>query len=99
MIGSGSSISDNTQVAKSIIGENVKIGKNVTIEDSFIFSNTIIGNNCIIRHSVIGSDCVLKPGSKITCGSILGKGVQLPKDKFVEDSLVQSKKPEGGRLN
>ncbi|KAF2879036.1 hypothetical protein ILUMI_27130 [Ignelater luminosus] len=95
IIGSGSSISDGSQISKSIIGENIKIGKNVIIEDSFIFSNTSIGDNCTIKHSVIGSDCILKPGNKVTCGSILGKGVQLPKDKFVEDSLVQSKKPEG----
>lgn len=94
IIGSGSSVSENTQITRSVIGKYVKIGKNVHIEDAFIFSNTTIGDNCTIKHSVIGSHCILESGCKVTCASIFGKGVHLPKDKFVEDNLVQCQKPE-----
>ncbi|KAF5302900.1 hypothetical protein FQA39_LY02080 [Lamprigera yunnana] len=96
IIGSGSSVGDQTSVARSIIGESVKIGKNVIIENSFIFSEIIINDNCIIRHSAIGNRCVIGPNCSIMQGCILGNNVTLPKGTTLSDVLVQSQKPIDG---
>ncbi|KAF5289363.1 hypothetical protein FQR65_LT11874 [Abscondita terminalis] len=94
IIGSRSSVADNTKVSRSIIGESVEIGKNVIIEDSYVFSNTTIKDDCIIKHSVIGHNCVIKKGCKITHACILGDHVTLPEGTVVEDELIQCQKPK-----
>lgn len=94
VIGRNSSIAENTTVTRSVIGTNVKIGKNVTISDSFIFSNTIVGDDCVIDHSVLGQKCIIRSNCGIKGGSVLGKGVEIPKDSIIEDSLVQATVPE-----
>lgn len=94
VIGRSSSIAENTTVTRSVIGSNVKIGKNVTISDSFILSNTIVGDDCAIDHSVLGQKCVIRSNCTIKGGSVLGKGVEVPKDSAIEDSLIQATVPE-----
>lgn len=57
-------------------------------------SDAKISNNCIISNSVVGPKSILRNGCKVTFGSVLGANVELNKETFVENSLVQSKKPE-----
>lgn len=86
-------LEDSKQVFKSVISQNVRIGKNCQITNSFIFPNTKICNNVVISHSIIGPNCHLKSKSKITFGSILGKGVIVESESFIENSLVQATEP------
>lgn len=94
LISSGSSVSENSVLTKSVIGSNVKIGKNVSISGSFIFSNTVVGDGCIINHSVLGKGCLLQPKCTIKSGCILGSGVEVPEGSVIEDSLVKATIPE-----
>lgn len=94
LVGQHVALEDSKQVFKSVIGQNVRIGKNCQITDSFIFPNTTICNNVVISHSIIGPNCHLKPKSKVTFGSILGKGVVLENGSFIENSLVQATEPD-----
>ncbi|XP_068906213.1 translation initiation factor eIF2B subunit epsilon isoform X2 [Tenebrio molitor] len=92
--GEGVSIKDQKKIANSIIGDNVKIGENVQITESFVFANTSIDDNVVITHSIVGPNCQIKSKSKITLGSIIGKGVVVEKEGFIENSLVQATEPE-----
>ncbi|KRT81753.1 hypothetical protein AMK59_5175 [Oryctes borbonicus] len=94
IIGSNCSISESSNISRSIIGNNVKIGKNVTLENAYIMSNVKIHNDCFISNSVIGPNSILRSGCKVTFGSVLGANVELNKEMFVKNTLVQSKKPE-----
>lgn len=95
VMGVNTSYGEGTDLERCVIGDNVKIGKNVKISDSYIFSNTIIKDQCTIVFSVIGPECVVGENCTITCGSIIGKGVQLRKNlPLIEDALVQATKPE-----
>ena len=94
IVGKGVHIKDNKNIINSVIGDNVHIGENVQIRDSFIFSNTKINDGVIVTHSVIGPNCEIKSKTKITVGSIIGKGVTLEKEHLIEDSLVQATEPE-----
>ncbi|KAJ3658200.1 hypothetical protein Zmor_009954 [Zophobas morio] len=94
IVGKGVHIKDNKKIINSVIGDNVHIGENVQIRDSFIFSNTKINDGVIVTHSVIGPNCEIKSKTKITVGSIIGKGVTLEKEHLIEDTLVQATEPE-----
>lgn len=94
LVGQHATLDDSKQIFKSVIGQNVTIGKNCRITDSFIFPNTKICNDVVISHSVIGPICHLKTKSKITFGSILGKGVVVEKETIIENSLVQAVEPD-----
>nr|XP_022901654.1 translation initiation factor eIF-2B subunit epsilon [Onthophagus taurus] len=94
LIGKNCSISKTSTITNSIIGNNCKIGDNVKIENAFTMDNVEIYDNSTINHSVIGPNCVINENCVITIGSVLGGGVVLPKDSFVENSLIQATKPE-----
>lgn len=65
----------------------------MNIENSFIFDDVTIADNSVITYSVIGNKCTLQNNCKVTAGSVLGNGVKLNKESFVENSVVQSTKP------
>ncbi|KAI4462592.1 translation initiation factor eif-2b subunit epsilon [Holotrichia oblita] len=93
-VGHNCSISESSNISKSIIGNNVAIGKNVTLENAYIMSDVKIYNDCIISNSIIGPKSILKSGCKVTFGSVVGANVELNKECFIENSLVQSKRPD-----
>lgn len=95
IIGSNCSISESSDISKSIIGNNVTIGENVSLKNAYILSDSKICNKCNISNSVVGPKAILKNGCKVTFGSVLGAHVELNENVFVENSLVQSTKPEG----
>lgn len=94
MVGVGTTFDNSACLHNSVLGENISVGKNVRIEDAFVLSNCKIEDNVIITHSVIGPNCVIKSKSKVTAGTILGKGCVIEEATFVENSLVQAEKPE-----
>ncbi|CAH0560261.1 unnamed protein product [Brassicogethes aeneus] len=92
--GQNATISKSAKLNNVIMGDNVKIGENVDISNSFIFSNTKVEDNVTISLSIVGPNCLVKEKSKILAGTVLGKGVQIEKECFVEDALVQSTRPD-----
>lgn len=98
VIGNDCKTMENVKISKSIIGNNVKIGKNVLIENSFIFDNIIINDNCKITYSLIGFNSNIQANCKVTAGSIIGNKVVLPKESFIENSIIQSTKPEDCKI-
>ncbi|XP_066154666.1 translation initiation factor eIF2B subunit epsilon [Euwallacea fornicatus] len=85
-----SKLSLSASLYRSILGPNVVLGENVKVYDSFIFENCRIEDDSIISLSIIGPDCVIKKGAKVTAGSILGKGVIIKENLFVENALLQA---------
>lgn len=73
------------------------IGQNVQIENSFIFAGAKIDDNVVITLSVIGANCHIKANSKILAGSIIGQGVIIECNSFIENGLVQSNRPSNCR--
>lgn len=93
IVGNSCKMMENVKITKSVIGRNVELGKNVCIESSFIFNNAVIEDNCTITHSIISYNARVQSNSKITTGSVIGTDVILPKDSFIENSIIQSTKP------
>lgn len=93
-VGHNCSISESSNISKSIIGNNVTIGRNVTLENAYIMSDVKICNDCIVSNSIVGPKSILRNGCKVTFGSVVGANVELNKESFIENSLVQSKRPE-----
>lgn len=92
--GEGTKIDDLALVQRSVLGYNVIVGKNCKIDESVLFSGCKIEDNVEISHSIIGPNCTVKTKSKVTAGSIVGEGSIIDKGLFVENSLVQSEKPD-----
>ncbi|CAH1159671.1 unnamed protein product [Phaedon cochleariae] len=94
IIGENTKIPESAHIERSVLGENVTVGQNTRVEHSFIFSDCKIADDVIISHSIIGPHCVLNEKSRITAGSILGQDTVIEKNLFVENTLVQSTKPD-----
>ncbi|KAI9651431.1 MAG: hypothetical protein M1829_003009 [Trizodia sp. TS-e1964] len=84
VIGEKTSIGDGSVISNSTIGRRCLVGKNVVIDGAYIWDDVVIGDGSEVRQvivaneAVIGSDCRLLPGSLISYGVQLAKGVTIP---------------------
>lgn len=89
ILGSNSSLGNNTKVATSVISDNCTIGSNVTIYDSYIFSNVRIKDNCTIENSILFPNCIIRYDSKIN-KCILCSGVDIAARSEYVDTFIES---------
>ena len=72
VIGSDTTIYEDSLISMSCIGRDCVIGSKCKISNSYIWNNVKIGKNCSISHSiicngvVIGDNCVIQSGSIIS---------------------------------
>ncbi|XP_068665360.1 uncharacterized protein [Aristolochia californica] len=71
LVGSGTSIGDNSTISNSIIGRGCIIGSNVSIEGSYIWDNVTIHDDCKISHAIVCDDVVVRAGATLEPGVIL----------------------------
>ncbi|KAG9445788.1 hypothetical protein H6P81_011916 [Aristolochia fimbriata] len=71
LVGSGTSIGDNSTISNSIVGRGCIIGSNVSIEGSYIWDNVTIHENCKITHAIVCDGVVIKAGATLEPGVIL----------------------------
>ena len=107
LVNIGAYIGDNTRIANGTkVGMGAQIGSNVTISQSVhivdalgVFRTqpqrhfpVIIKDNCYI-----GPTCVLGPGVMMEQGGVLGNGVTLDGNTYIED-LVSGRSYFGSRI-
>ncbi|XP_077241071.1 uncharacterized protein LOC143881706 [Tasmannia lanceolata] len=71
LVGSGTSIGDNSTISNSIIGQGCTIGSNVSIEGSYVWNNVTIQDDCKLRHAIVCDGVVIKTGAVLEPGVIL----------------------------
>ncbi|WMV11845.1 hypothetical protein MTR67_005230 [Solanum verrucosum] len=71
VIGSGTSIGNNTEISNSVVGEGCSIGSNVTIEGCYIWHNVTIEDGCKLKHSIVCDGVTMKSGAALEPGVVL----------------------------
>lgn len=59
-------------------------------------SRVEISSHSVVKDSIVGPKCIISFGCKVMSGCVLGAGVKLESETFIENALVQSRKPEDG---
>lgn len=78
VIGSQTSIGDDSIITGSTIGRRCKIGKNVVIEGAYIWEDVIVGDGSIIREAIIANDTTIGKNCTVESGALISFGVHLP---------------------
>ena len=78
VIGSRTSIGEDSIISASTIGRRCKIGKNVIIEGAYIWDDVVVGEGSIIREAIIASDTTIGSNCTIESGALVSFGVHLP---------------------
>ncbi|KAI9883239.1 MAG: hypothetical protein M1823_004998 [Watsoniomyces obsoletus] len=81
IIGSKTSIGENSRIRGSVIGRRCQIGRNVTIEGAYLWDDVVIGDGSKIDGAIIadeaevGAQCIVEPGALISFGVHVGRGM------------------------
>ena len=78
VIGSQTSIGENSTVTGSTIGRRCKIGKNAIIEGAYIWDDVTVGDCSIIREAIVASYTTIGNNCTIESGALISFGVHLP---------------------
>jgi len=77
VIGSETSIGDNTIISDSVIGRDVQIGNNCILIDCHIWDGCRIKNGCVVEGSILANNVELLDGAKVSKGCVLAYGVKV----------------------
>jgi len=77
VIGSETSIGDNTIISDSVIGRDVQIGNNCVLKDCYIWDGCRIKNGCVVEGSILANNVELLDGAKVSKGCVLAYGVKV----------------------
>lgn len=89
VLGTGTSIGEESIVRQSIIGRKCEIGNNAVIENAYIWDSVTVGNGCKISNAIIasgatlGKDCTIEPGAVISYGVKLADGTTVRGDSMI----------------
>jgi translation initiation factor eIF-2B subunit epsilon len=75
MIGSSTSVAEDTEITSSVVGRDCRIGAKSRIRDSYVFDGAEIGANCVLEQCIVGYNAHIKDGSTISPGCLIGDGV------------------------
>ena len=78
VVGSQTSIGEDSIISASTIGRRCKIGKNVVIEGAYIWDDVTVGDGSIIREAIVANDTTIGKNCTIESGALISFGVQLP---------------------
>ena len=78
VIGSHTSVGDDSIITGSTIGRRCKIGRNVIIEGAYIWDDVIVGDDSIIREAIIASDTIIGSNCTVESGALISFGVNMP---------------------
>lgn len=78
VIGSQTSIEEDSTITGSTIGRRCKIGKNVLIEGAYIWDDVTVGDGSIIREAIVANDTTIGNNCTIESGALISFGVQVP---------------------
>ena len=78
IIGSQTSIGEDSVITGSTIGRRCKIGKDVVIEGAYLWDDVTVGDGSIIREAIIANDTTIGRNCTIESGALISFGVQLP---------------------
>lgn len=78
VIGSQTSIGEDSVVTGSTIGRRCKIGKNVVIEGAYIWDDVTVGDGSIIREAIVANDTTIGSNCTIESEALISFGVNLP---------------------
>lgn len=78
VIGSQTSIGEDSIITGSSIGRRCKIGKNVVIEGAYIWDDVTVGDGSIIREAIVANDTTIGSNCTIESGALISFGVHLP---------------------
>ena len=87
VIGSGTSIGNNTEISYSVVGEGCSIGSNVTIENCYIWHNVTIEDGCKLKHSIVCDGVTMKSGAALEPGVVLSFKVSASKEPRLHTSF------------
>lgn len=71
VIGTRTSIGNNTEISNSVVGEGCSIGSNVAIEGCYIWHNVTIEDGCKLKHSIVCDGVTMKSGAALEPGVVL----------------------------
>ncbi|XP_016442154.1 uncharacterized protein LOC107767614 [Nicotiana tabacum] len=71
VIGTRTSIGNNTEISNSVVGEGCSIGSNVAIEGCYIWHNVTIEDGCKLKHSIVCDGVTMKSGAALEPGTVL----------------------------
>ncbi|ONK58270.1 uncharacterized protein A4U43_C09F10410 [Asparagus officinalis] len=83
LVGSGTTIGDNSHIFNSIVGQGCTIGRNVCIQGSYIWDNVTIEDDCKINFALVCDGVHLNAGVVLEPGVILSFKVDVGKQFVV----------------
>lgn len=78
VIGSQTSIGEDSVVTGSTIGRRCKIGRNVVIEGAYIWDDVTVGDGSIIREAIVANDTMIGSNCTIESEALISFEVNLP---------------------
>lgn len=78
VVGSQTSIGEDSVVTGSTIGRRCKIGRNVVIEGAYIWDDVTVGDGSIIREAIVANDTTIGSNCTIESEALISFGVNLP---------------------
>lgn len=78
VVGSQTSIGEDSVVTRSTIGRRCKIGRNVVIEGAYIWDDVNVGDGSIIREAIVANDTTIGSNCTIESEALISFGVNLP---------------------
>ena len=78
VVGSQTSIGEDSVVTGSTIGRRCKIGRNVVIEGAYIWDDVTVGDSSIIREAIVANDTTIGSNCTIESEALISFGVNLP---------------------
>ncbi|GAB4835382.1 hypothetical protein Ancab_000292 [Ancistrocladus abbreviatus] len=82
VLGTGTTIGNNSKISNSVIGAGCNIGSNVLIEGSCIWNNVTIEDGCKLRYAIVCDGVIMKSGAVLEPGVVLSFKVIIG-EKFV----------------
>lgn len=78
VIGSQTSVGEDSIISGSTIGRRCKIGKNVIIEGAYIWDDVTVGDGSIIREAIVANHASVGKNCTIESGALISFGAHLP---------------------
>ena len=78
VIGSQTSIGEDSVVTRSTVGRRCKIGRNVIIEGAYIWDDVTVGDGSIVHEAIVANDTTIGNNCTIESGALISFGVHLP---------------------
>lgn len=95
VLGSGTSIGNDSIVSETVLGRHCRIGQNTVLEGAYIWDNAIVGNGSVVRRAIIGNGAIVGKNCIVEEGALISYDVKLSDNVVVMGTRKLTRTKEG----